>query len=178
MSDTTAGNRDRSSNSSNGMAGSTVAESSRPAGVAGRTVESRREGDGQATRGRTTIADGVVEKIAGLAARDVPGVHVMGSGLARTFGAMRDRVPGGGRPVSRGVKAEVGEVQTALDLDIVIEYGVAIAQVAREVRENVIAAVERMTSLEVVEVNIAVSDVKLPDEEDEGAEGSDRPRLQ
>ncbi|WP_069465308.1 Asp23/Gls24 family envelope stress response protein, partial [Actinacidiphila rubida] len=120
-----------------------------------------------ATRGRTTIADGVVEKIAGLAARDVVGVHAMGTGLSRTFGAVRDRVPGGGRSVSRGVKAEVGEVQTALDLDIVVDYGVSIVDVARAVRENVIAAVERMTGLEVVEVNVAVGDVKLPDEEDE-----------
>ena len=120
-----------------------------------------------AERGRTTIADGVVEKIAGLAARDVVGVHAMGSGIARTFGAVRDRVPGGPKSASRGVKAEVGEVQTALDLEIVVDYGVAIADVARAVRENVIAAVERMTGLEVVEVNIAVSDVKLPDEEDE-----------
>ncbi|MES4891954.1 Asp23/Gls24 family envelope stress response protein [Streptomyces sp. NPDC096012] len=130
----------------------------------------RRGGGDPASRGRTTIADGVVEKIAGLAARDVVGVHAMGSGLARTFGAVRDRVPGGGKSVTRGVRAEVGEVQTALDLEIVVEYGVAIADVARAVRENVIAAVERMTGLEVVEVNIAVSDVKLPEEEDEEPE--------
>ncbi|GAA2930868.1 hypothetical protein GCM10020221_28370 [Streptomyces thioluteus] len=91
----------------------------------------------------------------------------MGSGFARTFGAVRDRVPGSGKSATRGVKAEVGEVQTALDLEIVVDYGVAIAEVARAVRENVIAAVERMTGLEVVEVNIAVSDVKLPDEEEE-----------
>ncbi|CAM5416814.1 Asp23/Gls24 family envelope stress response protein [Streptomyces avidinii] len=123
-------------------------------------------------RGRTTIADGVVEKIAGLAAREVVGVHAMGSGsgLSRTFGAVRDRVPGGKAGVSRGVKAEVGEVQTALDLEIVVEYGVSIRDVARAVRENVISAVERMTGLEVVEVNIAVSDVKLPDEPDEEPE--------
>ncbi|MFJ6795972.1 Asp23/Gls24 family envelope stress response protein [Streptomyces sp. NPDC091268] len=124
-------------------------------------------------RGRTTIADGVVEKIAGLAAREVLGVHAMGSGsgLSRTFGAVRDRVPGGAKAsVSRGVKAEVGEVQTALDLEIVVDYGVSIRDVARAVRENVISAVERMTGLEVVEVNIAVSDVKLPDEEDEEPE--------
>lgn len=133
----------------------------------------RRGGD-PASRGRTTIADGVVEKIAGLAARDVVGVHAMGSGMARTFGAVRDRVPGG-KSVSRGVKAEVGEVQTALDLEIVVEYGVAIRDVAGAVRENVIAAVERMTGLEVVEVNIAVSDVKLPDELDEEEE---QPRIQ
>jgi uncharacterized alkaline shock family protein YloU len=72
--------------------------------------------------------------------------------------------------VSRGVKAEVGEVQAALDLEIVVEYGVAIADVSRDVRENVITAVERMTGLEVVEVNIAVSDVKLPEEEEEEPE--------
>ncbi|MFF7354512.1 MULTISPECIES: Asp23/Gls24 family envelope stress response protein [Streptomyces] len=135
----------------------------------------RRGGGDPAARGRTTIADGVVEKIAGLAARDVVGVHTMGSGLARTFGAVRDRVPGGSKSVTRGVKAEVGEVQTALDLEIVVDYGVSIADVARAVRENVIAAVERMTGLEVVEVNIAVSDVKLPDEEDEESEP---PRIQ
>ncbi|MER5499320.1 MULTISPECIES: Asp23/Gls24 family envelope stress response protein [unclassified Streptomyces] len=137
----------------------------------------KRGGGAPATRGRTTIADGVVEKIAGMATRDVVGVHAMGSGLSRTFGAVRDRVPGGGggKSVTRGVKAEVGESQTALDLEIVVDYGVSIADVARDVRENVVAAVERMTGLEVVEVNIAVSDVKLPDEVDDE---QPEPRLQ
>ncbi|MFF8282235.1 Asp23/Gls24 family envelope stress response protein [Streptomyces albus] len=145
----------------------------------GRSEPTRRGGGGPAgSRGRTTIADGVVEKIAGMAARDVVGVHAMGGGMSRTFGAVRDRVPGGGKSVTRGVKAEVGEVQTALDLEIVIDYGVSIADVARSVRENVVSAVERMTGLEVVEVNIAVSDVKLPDEEDEDEEDQNRPRLQ
>lgn len=140
-----------------------------------KTNVTKRGGGDPADRGRTTIADGVVEKIAGLAARDVLGVHAMGSGFSRTFGAVRDRVPGGGsKSVTRGVKAEVGEVQTALDLEIVVEYGVSIGDVARAVRENVIAAVERMTGLEVVEVNIAVTDVKLPEEEEEEPE----PRLQ
>ncbi|MEU1089735.1 Asp23/Gls24 family envelope stress response protein [Streptomyces sp. NPDC005576] len=140
----------------------------------GRSLTKRGGGDA-GTRGRTTIADGVVEKIAGLAARDVDGVHAMGGGLSRTFGAMRDRVPGGGsggKSPSRGVKAEVGESQAALDLEIVVDYGFAIHEVARDVRENVVAAVERMTGLEVVEVNIAVSDVKLPDEEDDEDDGS------
>ncbi|MFD7297478.1 Asp23/Gls24 family envelope stress response protein [Streptomyces sp. NPDC059897] len=141
-----------------------------PAPAAAKTNVTKRGGGDPAGRGRTTIADGVVEKIAGLAARDVEGVHAMGSGISRTFGAVRDRVPGGAKSVSRGVKAEVGEVQTALDLEIVVEYGVSIADTARAVRENVIVAVERMTGLEVVEVNIAVSDVKLPDEEDEEPE--------
>ncbi|WP_217144301.1 Asp23/Gls24 family envelope stress response protein [Streptomyces sp. AC627_RSS907] len=136
----------------------------------GKAQTVRRGGGDPGTRGRTTIADGVVEKITGMAARDVVGVHAMGSGMSRTFGAVRDRVPGGTKSVTRGVKAEVGEKQTALDLEIVVEYGVSIADVARDVRENVVSAVERMTGLEVVEVNIAVSDVKLPDEEDEEPE--------
>ncbi|MGW0565289.1 Asp23/Gls24 family envelope stress response protein [Streptomyces sp. NPDC003016] len=125
-----------------------------------------------ATRGRTTVADGVVEKIAGMATREVPGIHALGGGLARTMGAVRDRVPGGRPSVTRGVTVEVGERQTAVDLEIVVEYGVAITDVAADVRENVVAAVERMTGLEVVEVNISVNDVHLPDEEE--AEGKDK----
>ncbi|WP_234306665.1 Asp23/Gls24 family envelope stress response protein [Streptomyces sp. NRRL F-2799] len=135
-----------------------------------------RPGGDPGTRGRTTIADGVVEKIAGMAARDAVGVYAMGSGISRTIGAMRDRVPGGTKAMTRGVKAEVGEVQTALDLEIVVEYGFPIGDVSRAVRENVIAAVERMTSLEVVEVNIAVSDVHLPDDEED--EEPEQPRIQ
>ncbi|AUH43719.1 Asp23/Gls24 family envelope stress response protein [Streptomyces sp. CMB-StM0423] len=154
---------------------STVSEVPRePAAVPPKVLGTRRGTGDPATRGRTTIADGVVEKIAGLAARDVVGVHAMGSGLARTTGAVRDRAPGSTRSVA-GVRAEVGEVQTALDLEIVVDYGVSITELARAVRENVISAVERMTGLEVVEVNIAVTDVKLPDDEEEGAE---QPRLQ
>ncbi|AJT62582.1 Alkaline shock protein 23 [Streptomyces lydicus] len=125
-------------------------------------------------RGRTTIADGVVEKIAGMAARDVAGVHALGSGISRAFGAARERVPGTTKSVSRGVKVEVGETQAAIDLEIVVVYGVSITDVAGAVRQSVISAVEWMTGLEVVEVNIAVSDVKLPEEEEEEEE---QPRL-
>jgi uncharacterized alkaline shock family protein YloU len=116
-------------------------------------------------RGRTTIADGVVEKIAGIAAREVPGINALGGGFTRTMGAMRDRVPGGQPSAGRGVKVEVGEQQTAIDLQVVVEYGMSISDVTADVRENVLAAVERMTGLEVVEVNIAVNDVHLPDED-------------
>ncbi|MEV1009427.1 Asp23/Gls24 family envelope stress response protein [Streptomyces sp. NPDC049881] len=118
-----------------------------------------------ATRGQTSIADGVVEKIAGMAAAEVTGVYALGgSGLARALGAARDRVPGGRSNVARGVHAEVGQRQTAIDLDVVVEYGVPIPEVAAEIRENVITALERMTGLEVVEVNVAVGDVHLPEE--------------
>ncbi|MEV5431966.1 Asp23/Gls24 family envelope stress response protein [Streptomyces sp. NPDC052701] len=119
------------------------------------------------TRGKTTIADGVVAKIAGMAAREVPGIHNLGAGMARAFGAMRERVPGGGGGVTRGVKVEVGERQAAVDLDVVVEYGVSIVEVAAGARTNVISAVERMTGLDVVEVNVSVDDVHLPDEEEE-----------
>lgn len=136
-----------------------------------------RHGGAPGSRGRMTIADVVVEKIAGMAARDVPGVHALGSGFARSMGAMRERMPGAGsgKSVTRGVSVEVGELQAAIELEIVVDYGVSITDVAGEVRENVISAVERMAGREVVEFNIAVSDVKLPDEEDEGKE---RQRIQ
>lgn len=128
------------------------------------------------TRGKTTIADGVVAKIAGMAAREVPGIYSLGAGMARAFGAMRERVPGGGGGATRGVKVEVGERQAAVDLDVVVEYGVSIVDVAGGVRTNVISAVERMTGLEVVEVNIAVGDVHLPDEEEEAQPDEGRVR--
>lgn len=136
-------------------------------------------GGAPASRGRTTIADVVVEKIAGMAAREVPGVHALGSGFARSMGSMRERMPGAGsgKSVTRGVGVEVGESQAAVDLEIVVDYGVSITDVAGAVRENVISAVEQMAGREVVEVNIAVSDVKLPDEEDED-EQEKRQRVQ
>ncbi|MEW2612767.1 Asp23/Gls24 family envelope stress response protein [Streptomyces sp. NPDC047880] len=125
-------------------------------------------------RGSTTIADTVVAKIAGMAAREIPEVHNLGGSMTRAFGAVRQRVPGGGSGVTQGVKVEVGERQAAVDLDLVVEYGAAIADTAADVRTNVINAVERMTGLEVVEVNIAVGDVHLPDEEDESEEQEGR----
>ncbi|MGW2236667.1 Asp23/Gls24 family envelope stress response protein [Streptomyces sp. NPDC001759] len=136
-----------------------------------------RLGAAPGTRGRTTIADVVVEKIAGMAARDVPGVHALGSGFARSMGSMRERMPGAGsgKSATRGVSVEVGELQAAIDLELVVDYGVSITDVAAAVREDVISAVERMAGREVVEVNVTVSDVKLPDEEDEGEE---RQRIQ
>ncbi|MFC8721171.1 Asp23/Gls24 family envelope stress response protein [Kitasatospora sp. NPDC057198] len=119
-------------------------------------------------QGKTTVTDGVVAKIAGRAAREVPGVHALGAGASRTLGAVRDRVPGGGRnDATRGVKVEVGERQAAVDLEVVAEYGVPVPGIAKDVRAGVIEAVERLVGLEVVEVNIVVKDVHLPGEDDE-----------
>jgi len=121
----------------------------------------------QTDQGRTTVADGVVQKIAGLAAREVSGVYALGGGAARAFGALRERIPGATQAAGQGVAVEVGETQAAVDLDIVTEYGAPIAEVARSVRRNVISSVEGMTGLQVTEVNIAVNDVHLPSD-DEG----------
>ena len=118
--------------------------------------------------GRTSISDVVVAKIVGMAARDLPGVHGMGAGMARTFGTMRERLPGlGGPGVTQGVAVEVGERQAAVDLDLVAEYGVSIPDLAAGVRRNVISAVEKMCGLEVTEVNVIVGDVHLPGDEAE-----------
>jgi uncharacterized alkaline shock family protein YloU len=90
---------------------------------------------------------------------------------SRAFGAIRERIPGGGTGAANiaGVQVEVGEKQAAIDLDIVVEYGASIVELARAVRRNVITAVERMTGLEVIEVNIAVNDIHLPMAVDEDA---------
>jgi uncharacterized alkaline shock family protein YloU len=117
--------------------------------------------------GVTTIADTVVQKIAGLATREVSGVHALGGGAARAFGALRERIPGASASASQGVSVEVGEKQAAVDLQILVEYGVSIAELARSVRRNVITSIEQMTGLEVVEVNINVSDVHIPGDEEE-----------
>ena len=117
--------------------------------------------------GRTTIASLVEQKIAVLSTREVPGVHALGGGVSRALGALRDRIPGSGATSTAGVSVEVGEKQAAIDLDVVVEYGARIAEVARDVRRNVIASVEQITGLDVVEVNISVNDVHLPGEDDE-----------
>jgi len=117
-------------------------------------------------QGRTSIADSVVEKIAGVAAREVSGVHEMGRGAARAFGNIKEKLPvgGSGPNVTQGVKVEVGERQAAIDIDLVVEYGVSIPDVSQAVRDNVIQRVERMTGLQVTEVNISVDDVYLGDD--------------
>ena len=115
--------------------------------------------------GRTTIADTVVSKIAGIAAREVAGVHALGGGAARAVGALRERIPGSSTNHSQGVSVEVGERQAAVDVQLVAEYGVSLADLATGIRRNVIASIERMTGLEVTEVNIEIQDVHLETEE-------------
>jgi uncharacterized alkaline shock family protein YloU len=118
--------------------------------------------------GKITVAENVVQKIAGMACREVSGVYAMGSGGTRAFGAFRERIPGSTGPnIAQGVGVEVGETQAAVDLDIVIEYGVSVADVGRAIQRNVKQAIERMTGLDVVEVNVMVDDVHTPDSGDD-----------
>lgn len=127
-------------------------------------------------QGKTSIADAVVAKIVGVATREVPGVYAMGAGLARTFGAVRERLPGGTeQSITQGVSVEVGERQTAVDLDVIVDYGVSIPDLAAGIRRNVIGAVEKMCGLEVTEINLTVGDVHLPGEE---AGEQSEPRVQ
>jgi uncharacterized alkaline shock family protein YloU len=124
--------------------------------------------------GRTTINDTVVTKVAGVAAREVAGVYAMGGGMSRALGAMRDQLSGGGGSrVTQGVTVEVGERQAAIDLDLTVEYGVSIPELAAGVRRNVSNAVEKICGLEVTEVNVAVNDVHLPGEDQEEQQESE-----
>jgi len=115
--------------------------------------------------GKNEIADGVVGKIAGIAAREVPGVHALGGGAARAIGSLRERV--GQTDHSQGVSVEVGETQVAADVKIIAEYPVSLQQVADDVR----AAVGR--AIEVAEINVTIADVFIPTD-DKGDEDESR----
>jgi uncharacterized alkaline shock family protein YloU len=122
-----------------------------------------------AGRGKTVINDAVVAKIAGIAAREVPGVHALGGGAARALGAIRDAL--NTTDVSQGISVEVGETQVAADVTIVAEYPMALQDVADRVRSAVIAAIEELIGMDVTEVNVTVNDVYLPtDDKDQKPE--------
>jgi uncharacterized alkaline shock family protein YloU len=121
-------------------------------------------------RGQTTIGEGVVTRVAGLAAREVPGVHDLGGGAARAIGSVTQKV-GLGDVRTQGVSVESGEKEAAIDLTIVIDYGESIPRIAEAVRNQIIKRVEGITGLSVIEVNITVNDLYFPGD-DEPAEAS------
>ena len=115
--------------------------------------------------GKTVIAEGVVAKIAGVAAREIEGVHDLvplgaGAALAGIAGrlARTDQR-------SSGVNVEVGQREAAVDLNMTVEYGVSIPQVAEAVRQNIMDRIHAMTGLTVKEVNINASDLYFPEEQ-------------
>ncbi|MDO4253607.1 MAG: Asp23/Gls24 family envelope stress response protein [Kocuria sp.] len=136
------------------------------------TERPRPVGPLQSDRGNTTLEDTVVAKIAGIAAREVPGVYAMGNSMRRTFNAITERIPNSQTNVSGGISVEKGERQTAIDVTVVIDYGASVVEVGNGIRRNVIQAVEQATGLEVVEVNVNVTDVHLPEEDDNSSSNS------
>ncbi len=109
--------------------------------------------------GSIRIADEVVSIIAGLAATEVEGVAGMSGGLVGGIAELLGR-----KNFAKGVKVEVGEREAAVDLFIIVKYGIRIPDVALAVQENVKQAIETMTGLSVVEVNIHVQGVGFPEE--------------
>lgn len=110
--------------------------------------------------GSVRIADEVVRIIAGLAASEVKGVVGMSGGIVDGFAELLKK-----KNLSKGVKVEVGEKQAAVDLFVIIEYGAKIPETAYLIQENVKRAIESMTGLEVVEVNVHIQGVEFKTEE-------------
>ena len=115
--------------------------------------------------GTIRIADEVVSIIAGLAATEVEGMAGMSGGLVGGIAEMLGR-----KNFSKGVKVEVGEREAAIDLYIIVKYGVRIPDVALAAQENIKQAIENMTGLSVVEVNVHVQGVNFPEENEEKTE--------
>ncbi|MET8007856.1 Asp23/Gls24 family envelope stress response protein [Nonomuraea glycinis] len=115
-------------------------------------------------KGRITVADEVVEKVAALAALEVPGVADLGGDFARALESVRDRIGIGARRGTQGVSAQIQDRQVGIDLTIVVEYGHVVMEVAGEVKANVAGSVSRMLGMRVIEVNVTVDDVRLPGE--------------
>ena len=112
--------------------------------------------------GAIRIANEVVSIIAGLAATEIEGVAGMSGGIAGGIAEMLGR-----KNLSKGVQVEVGETEAAVDLYVVMKYGVKIPDVAWDIQENVKQAIENMTGLNVVEVNVHVQGVNFETEEEE-----------
>lgn len=108
------------------------------------------------------ISDDVVATIAGLAALETPGIAAMSGGISE---GLAKRLSG--KNVQKGVSVEVGQLEAAIDLRIIVHYGIPIQEVSHQLQRNVREAVENMTGLQVVEVNVKVEGVAFKEEEPE-----------
>lgn len=147
----------------------TTQAGARAAGGPGTAVE--QSGD---EHGRTTIAESVVAKIASLAAQEVSGVDSLGGAISGAIAGVVGRVRGSDQHKTAGVGVEVGIKQAAVDLTMKVRYPYPIHEVAESVRQNVMERIESMTGLDVVEVNIAVTDLAFDNEGDTGGGGPER----
>lgn len=116
--------------------------------------------DSNTNNGTVTYANDVIATIAGVAATEVSGVAGMSGGISSGITEML-----GKKNLTKGVKVEVGTQEAAIDLNIVVEYGSDLHKVAEAVQENVKKAVETMTGLQVVEVNVNILGVNVKAED-------------
>ncbi|GIH13501.1 Asp23/Gls24 family envelope stress response protein [Rugosimonospora africana] len=126
-----------------------------------------------ASRGHTTIANEVVEKIAGIAAREVPGVYDLGGDVARMFSAVKERLHLGEESADQGVSVKLEGKEAEIEVVIVIEFGFQVYSVTEKVREKVISSVENLLGLDITAVNVIVDDVHI---DDDAAPGNDAER--
>ena len=124
-------------------------------------MEKEKEIQKNGSLGAIRIADEVVSIIAGLAATEVEGIAGMSGGIAGGIAEMLGR-----KNFAKGVQVEVGEKEAAVDLYIIVKYGVRIPDIALAAQENVKQAIETMTGLTVVEVNVHVQGVSFPQDEE------------
>ncbi len=117
------------------------------------------------------ISDDVVSVIAGKAVSEAPGVYAMAGGFAGGI----SEVLSGKKNLSKGIKVEVGEKETKIDVNIIVEYGSRIPDVAFDIQNRVKTAVEGMTGLKVVAVNVHVQGVNTEnvDSREENTETTD-----
>lgn len=107
------------------------------------------------------ISNDVVASIAGVAVSEVPGVYGMAGGITEIFGK---------KGLTKGIKVEVGEKETKIDVNIIVEYGARIPDVAFEIQNRVKKAVETMTGLKVANVNIHIQGINIPEKRSEEPE--------
>lgn len=112
-------------------------------------------GENQNSLDEIKIADDVVAVIAGVAVSEVPGV----AGMAGGFAGGITEVFSGKKNLAKGIKVEVGEKETKVDVNIIVEYGTRIPDIAFEIQNRVKKAVESMTGLKVIAVNVHVQGV-------------------
>ncbi len=122
-------------------------------------------------RGNDTIkiSNDVVATYAGIAVSEVEGVHAMAGGFAGITEAFS-----GKKNLSRGIKVEVGEKSTKIDVNVIVEYGARIPDVAYEIQTRIKKSVEAMTDLKVLEVNVHVQGVHKKTEKEREEENSNR----
>jgi uncharacterized alkaline shock family protein YloU len=117
----------------------------------------------QSERGGTTIQSAVVSKVSGIAAQEVEGIRMGGGGSQAAAGLISSITgSGGGGGQTTGVTVEVGQEEAAIDLILTAEYGKSIPQLTEAVRRNVINRVENLVGLKVNEVNIDVTNIFFP----------------